>query len=371
MRLVRFGIALLALVPPAGCRSISLMPSSRSAAVPATASRDDVVALVNRNVTGVEGHAGLKSWRCTQAKFQMASMPMAADGTVIVEAPHSFRMRVSHPIGGGDELDVGSNTQEFWIWQKDMPNLLTARHEDMPLALHHFRIPFQPDWIMEVMGVTPIDGSLYELRPGAKGQVQLTARGQSPAGDPVRKVIHVDTRHGWVTAHELWSDKGQPIARAELSQHELDERTQTVLPRKIRIHWPEADLDLRITLKHLEINPPQLPEMVWQLPQKGGCPKLDMGEYARRQTGTPASPIQNVSDVQPQRESSVQPAVDQSPFPRSAALDAADLGARPFPDLATAPPPAASTAPSTTLPPRDQSAPLEPPGRVRLNDIGS
>lgn len=365
MRLAPLCIAAAALLSAAACRSISVWPNAGQRAAPVSAtSKEQIVALVNRNVSGDDGEA-LKSWRCMQAKFQMAPMPMAADGTVIVEAPRSFRLRVSHPIGGGDELDVGSNPEQFWIWQKDMPNLLTAQHADMGLALQHFRIPFQPDWVLEVMGVVPIDGAQYELRPAGNRHVELVARSQSPAGESVTKVIRVDPRRGWVTAHELWGENGRAIAAAEFSDHEPDPRSNVVLPRKIRIHWPEAELDLRITLKHLEVNPPQLPELVWQLPHKAGSQPLDMGDYARRHLG--AEPIQRVEHGIPQADAAAAPAAELPAVPQSAALDAHDDGARPFPGAAPAAVPA--SPPPTPLP--ADSAPLAPPGRVRLNNIGS
>ena len=288
MRIACSCIAALALLTATACQSLKLRPALVTPAVSSTATRDQVVALVNRNITGVEGQPGLTSWSCKQARFDLGPL-MKASGVVMVKAPHSFRLRVSNPIGGGDELDVGSNDQQFWIWQKGMdpPAILTAQHKDMGLALEHFRIPFEPDWIMEVLGVVPIEGSQYELRPAnQRGQMELVAHTKSKTGDPVRKVIRVDTKRGWVLGHELWREPGKLIASAAYSDHQADKLTQVMMPRKIHVRWPEADLNLGIELRHLEVNPPQLPELVWTLPQKPGCRELDMGAYARRGKGS-------------------------------------------------------------------------------------
>jgi len=406
-----------------GCRSFQLRPSFGARDVVASAaSKDEVVALVNRNITGRPESGGLISWRCMQAKFQMPPMPGCAPGTIIVEAPRNFRLRVAHPIGGGDLLDVGSNPEEFWIWQKEMnpPYLLTSHHDDLPLALQQFKVPFQPDWIMEVLGVIPIDGSRYELHatPG-KPWMELATTGIAPSGETLRKVVRVDTRRGWVLEHLLWGANGKLIASAELSDHRLDPATQIVTPRRIRIHWPEADMDLKITLDHLEVNPPHLPELVWQVPQKPGYKRVDMGAVARQRLG--ASAIQHVEFEAPSTPAgrAIAPAsppagagsppistlpagaglppgaplgsgampsrLQGSADPATAAAEAA--GPPAFPgtyagEIAGAPqpppfpagtsPPAGVPAPAGNMVPvREASAPLPPPGRVRLDALGS
>lgn len=380
MQTIAYCLLAGAAVVACGCRSLQLRPSLASRDVVAsTASKDEVVALVNRNITGTEQHGGLMSWRCMQAKFQMPPLPGWAPGTLLVEAPRNFRLRVNHPIGGGDMLDVGSNHDEFWIWQKEMnpPYLLTSHHEDMPLALRHFKVPFQPDWIMDVLGVIPIDGSRYDLHPApGKPYMELAATCQSPSGESMRKVVRVDTRKGWVIEHLLWGPGGKLVASAALSDHRIDPATKIVTPRRIRIHWPEADMDLKITLDHLEVNPAEIPALAWQVPQKAGYRRLDMGAFARQQSA--GREIQFVEHEVPAR----------NPSP-AAGVPTTDAGPRPFPDLngsrvdaAAQPPefPEASPRPSgsvlpasrqQSLPLRDNSVPLPLPGRVRLDALGS
>ncbi|MFV0446787.1 MAG: hypothetical protein ACK5Q5_24715 [Planctomycetaceae bacterium] len=359
--------AALVLLCAVGCGSFQLGSKFGRDTAASTATREQMVALVNRNVQGVNGNPGLKSWRCMQARFEVGPL-MKASGTVIVEAPHSFRMRVSNPLGGGDELDVGSNNDEFWLWTKgqEPPAILMAKHEDLGPALNHFKIPFQPDWIMEVLGVVPIEAEEYELRsPPNSRLLELVSYSRAVTGQRVQKVIRVDPKRGQVTAHELWGENNKLIARAEFSDHRADKQTQVLMPRKIRVHWPEADLNLGITLDHVEINPPQLPELVWTMPTKPGCRTIDMGAYARAQTGSGGNgePIQRV-EHEPARDSRLDepvPTLDSRP-PRTAALEPAPAGARPFPGAATPLP--HSAAPSTSEP-----APLPATGRVRLDSL--
>ena len=312
--------------------------------------------MLNENVTGTpESGGGVESWRAMNVDFKMGAIPVPAHGQIHVQTPKNFRIMVSHPIAGTELLDVGSNTDEFWIWQKEMnpPYLLTAHHEDMPLALQHFRVPFQPDWLMEVLGVIPLSAEELEMhRIPDRPQLELASYRLAPDGSKVRRVIRVDTQQAVISGHILWGADGHMIASAKLEAHELDQRTGAMLPRIIRVNWPEADLNLKMVLKDLEVNPGPLPAVVWQVPHKNGFRQLDMGAWARsQQTGReiqyvehealpdfgqpPAFPEQTQPFFQ-------QPAAEQLPY---------DSG--------------------TPLPTRGQLDTLEPPGRVRLSNPGS
>lgn len=361
--------AALALLTASACQSINIRPREWGRAPSfANLAKDDVVAIVNRNIAPTGQQPALTSWRCMQAKFQMAPIPVAADGTIIVEAPHSFRMRVSHPIGGGEELDVGSNNDEFWIWQKEMnpPAVLTAHHEDMDMALQHFKIPFQPDWIMEVLGVIPIDGSQYELRtvPGSR-HVELITDSRGANGEPLVKIIQVDPRRSWVIGHELRGTGNKLVASAKFQGHRAEPPSGVILPREIYIDWPDAELNLKISLKHVEVNPPQTPG-AWQLPHKPGFQKLDMGDYARRLDATHS--LQNVRSDPPVTNTAAQStpanAVAETPAPSMRGTS----GARPFPGMDAPSPvaPISGRAPPNTGP----ATPLPSTGRVRLDSLG-
>jgi hypothetical protein len=386
MRPVLLLSAIVAATAVAGCRAFQYqLPSMARQTISPEATAGDVVALVNRNVTGQAERGGLISWSASDVKFSMAPMPMPVPGTIVVEAPRNFRMRVSNPLSGGDELDVGSNADEFWIWQKDMnpPYLLTAHHEDMPLALQHFRVPFQPDWIMEVLGVVPVEPEGYELHPSPqKGYVELVANRQSPTGAPLRKVIRVSSRDGTVMAHQLWGQDGQLVAEAELEQYRADPVTKIVMPGVVRIRWPAADLNLKMSLGRVDVNPVHLNDMYWQVPQKNGFRRLDMGAYARSQSSglDGVRHVEHETPLPQQGGSRAAPPAGPQPVPSAAA----PASPAPFPD-SMAPPvreasfqqPAAafpvtppSAAPGRPLPARDQSVPADAPGRVRLDSLG-
>lgn len=364
MRLILVSLAALWLLA-GGCSSMQLRPWGQNA-VSSTATKEQIVALVNRNIEGVNGRPGLTSWSCMQARFEMGPL-MKASGNVIVQAPNSFRLRVFPPLGGGDLLDVGSNNDEFWIWQQGMedqgtPLMLTAHHQDMGVALQHFKIPFQPDWIMEVMGVVAIDAAQYELRQAPSSrQLELVSPTRLATGQRVQKIIRVDPKRGQVTGHELWGENNQLIARAEFSDHRADKATQVLMPRKIKVHWPQEDLNLGITLDHVQVNPPHLPELAWTMPEKPGVRKIDMGAFARQAAGA-AHDIQPV-EHEPRLESRLDPSIrpGNAAPPRAAEAQAEPGGARPFP----------GGAPMEGIPANPAAeSPLPSSGRVRIDALG-
>ncbi len=82
-------------------------------------------------------------------------------------------------------------------------------------------IPFQPDWLIEALGVVPIDPKqVTRMEPGETHQtVNLISELLSPSGQPVQKVIRVDLRHGVVLGHYLYDANRRLIAKADLGKH--------------------------------------------------------------------------------------------------------------------------------------------------------
>lgn len=412
MRTVQTGWLLtIAAMFAVGCRSLApQMPLMGGTAIPVDATKAEIVAIVNRNFNERGDKPGLSAWQAEDVSFSTSMLPgVRVPGMVIVEAPRNLRLRVQNPITRGDELDVGSNSEEFWIWQKDTnpPYLFSSKHEDLPLALEHFRLPFQPDWIMEVLGVVPIDENSYTLQPSPeKGFIDLVAEQQSPTREAVRKVIRVDMRKGCVTEHSLWSESGKLLAKAELDSYRVDPKTKMAIPGTVRINWPDSNLKLAMNLGRVEVNPSYLPEVYWQLPQKNGYTHVDIGARIRAQQQQYGKSLgiemaghqATVPDTRPRAE----PPVTAGPLPFPETTPTAPRGSSVDP-FGHAAPPVAPPAPSgpasfssqapafpgepvpsthqpvsidriipvenRPLPPRDNSLPPDAPGRVRLDSL--
>lgn len=262
-------------------------------AISPSISKDQLVAHLNRNIQGSATTSGIAAWRSTNAKITATGMPpgISVPASIAVEAPRNFRLRVSEPLTRAEALDMGSNAEEFWFWAKDAhpQQVVTISHSDLPAAQRELRVPFDPDWLMEVLGVIPIDASKVTMTRGRADAPTLELISETPTvdGTPIRKVIRVDACHGIIREHALYDSRGILIARAALAGHRIDQTTGLIVPHVVSFDWPAMRQSMKMVLGNVELNPSQTPLSVWQVPTKPGAPRFDLsqmlGANARRQ----------------------------------------------------------------------------------------
>jgi len=238
-----------------------------AAVLSADATCDQVIAHLNSNVERCTG------WRSTDVKVSSNDIVLSATASMAVESPNRFRMLVS--MMGADLADLGSNHERMWIWMrppKDEPSyVLTCAHKDLAIAQQRMPIPFRPDWLMEVLGVIPFDPATFELEStsGDAGEFLLVSNQTASDGTPVTRRISVDARRGVITGHALWAtsaDGGvsRMVAEARLSDHRRDERTGVMLPHKIELSYPDAQAEMTLAIKDIEVNPTGVAPSTWQ-----------------------------------------------------------------------------------------------------------
>jgi hypothetical protein len=153
-------------------------------AISPSITKDQLVTHLNRNIQGSATSSGIASWRSTNAKITATGMPpgISVPASIAVEAPRNFRLRVSEPLTRAEALDMGSNHDEFWFWAKDAQpqQVLTISHSDLPAAQRELRVPFDPDWLMEVLGVIPIDASKVTMTRGRADAPTLELISETP-----------------------------------------------------------------------------------------------------------------------------------------------------------------------------------------------
>lgn len=240
-------------------------------------SQDELVDHLNRNVTQ------LIAWRSTNVDIQAHGVPVRLSAILAVESPRNFRL-VAKTISG-NEADFGSNTERFWFWMRrsEPKHVFTALHDEWDAVGANVPIPFQPDWLMEVLGVIPIDATqvTLERNPNDPKTVSLVSQRQTPDGRRVRRVMRIETCYGHIVAHELYDEAGTLIGRADLSDYQTDPDTKAELPHKIHLEWPQAQLDMTLHIGSIEVNPTNLPDRMWQMPDIPGYPTLDLARMSR------------------------------------------------------------------------------------------
>lgn len=282
-----------------GCASFTLWRPKEPALAKADpplqpkSSAEDILARLNENAYSEYSPNGLKSYRCDDVQVRLKGVPAPMRASIVVEAPRNLRLRVAHPLTGGEAVDLGSNDEKFWFWAKDSQpaNVLVCSHDQIAAATQvtTLPLPFRPDWLMEVLGVSPVSGSGYEVRrPNQRSHiVELVSVQRTPDQKPVRRIVKVDMIRCVALEHRIESIEGQLIAKATLSRHFLDPETRLILPRQISIDWPAAgqELALNLVFTSVDFNAPAQSVAMWTVPKVPGFPEFDIGAYAVKQLG--------------------------------------------------------------------------------------
>lgn len=244
----------------------------------------DLVAYLNRNIDQIN------AWRCMNVSIKphgWMGLAPTLSASIAVERPRNFRLIATIPTG--NVADLGSNDERFWFWMRDdkEPMLLTARHERLAVAQRQLAMPFEPDWLIEALGVIPIDENEieFEKHPTDPKRVFFRRKRQAPDGSRVELVSTVDTCSGVIVDHSLTDRTGRIIALANMSEHMRDGKTGPVLPHQVELAWPQAKMGLRLVMGAIEMNPEALSAKQFEMPEIADCPVHDIGGEETQQAG--------------------------------------------------------------------------------------
>ena len=267
----------------AGCRTTARKPVDpwRGARLPKQITTHELVQHVNRTAEQ------LGSWRCNDVKVKLGRVPMPVSARMAVSSPRNFRLQVGALTA--ELADIGSNADRMWFWLRQGgafgDSVCTVRHAEFADAqrlctANGVSMPFQPDWLLEVLGVVPIDPNAVTLDrdPSNAGIYWLTGRQVGGDGRQTTRVVSIDAGRGHVLAHMLFeTDSGRPLAKAELNDYRRCQETGLVLPHKITLDWPEGGVQhMTLNLGRIDVNP-GLPEQLWVMPKKQSVLNLATG----------------------------------------------------------------------------------------------
>lgn len=257
--------------------------------VPPHATAEELVTYLNQNVDKLQG------WRASRVSLRANGIRLSAD--IAVEKSRHLRIVVNSVAG--NELDLGCNDDVFWFWAKRSPDraVMYASHEELDLVRDTLQIPFEPDMLMEALGVAAIPLEGTTLEPGGNRTSRLISNHVLANGKTIRKVITVDTCHGRVLEHSVWDASGRRIAHATFSNHRLDPESGVILAHHIQLEWPQAEVSLAMDLGHVEVNPVGMPEQIWQMPSMPGYPVKNLRDVAMQRGGPQQRPSQLPPEV--------------------------------------------------------------------------
>ena len=200
-------------------------------------------------------------------------------GKMVCEKPRNFRLVAE--VLGKYEADIGSNKDEFWYWiARDNPPLLVhCSYADLERGVK-IPFPFQPEWVMEALGIGSYDQALnYRVVPQAR-TLELVTETVSQ-GKRVQKVTVFNRAPSRVQVrdHILRDARGQEICSA----HILDAQNinGTMVPREMVLSYPAEKLELKMRLfsdgRDISVNRPLDRTGVFQRPNLTGVRTLNLG----------------------------------------------------------------------------------------------
>jgi hypothetical protein len=249
-------------------------PAPRLAAAPKA---DDLVAYLNRNaqpITSIEAKDVLLTAKQNGTDPIDLTSYLACQKGARPGTPPNFRLQGT--LFGNSEVDIGSNSEEFWFWIKrsapDAPVYhCSYANYDAVAKRGAMPFPIKPEWVVEALGMAEYDPrAKYEMQE-SKQTYDLIQRTTSAKGDQLVKVIafHKAPRAGTSAgtsqvAHHLLYEvdaKGKyqlvcsAVVEDSLAVAAGGGKT-SVLPTKVRLNCPKEKVELVINLGKPQVNVP-------------------------------------------------------------------------------------------------------------------
>jgi hypothetical protein len=187
---------------------------------------------------------------------------------MITDKPRNFRL--SAGTLGNQVVDLGSNEQEFWYWisKANPPYQVYCSYKDLKEGrVSQMPFPFQPEWVMESLGLGPYGPPEKYQVESDRETVKLVEKTTSPEGKAVRKVIvfkraRVSPPNAQVTDYLLLDDvSSKEVCAAHVREAQLDTRTNAVVPKRLELRWPDEKLRVDMHMGVTTVNTQVLPQM--------------------------------------------------------------------------------------------------------------
>lgn len=235
-------------------------------------------------------------------------IPALRSGVMVAQKPKNFRMQAGFALGG-DQLDIGSNSQEFWMYVKQpKPTYLFCSHADFPKVQDELPVPFEPDWALQALGLTTYDTTkAYEVETSDKNRVYyLKWPDTTPAGQKVMKVVEFagDASEGTqpqVRRHRIMSqtttgwqtDLLAEIHKVTVLDGGVDPQTQqrvnVQVPTEVTLEWPQQKVRLALSLGKAKLNASESAALFSKPASIDNANPVNLADF--RSNGSPSSLI--------------------------------------------------------------------------------
>jgi len=252
--------------------------------------------------------AAIQSIEFDRVRISTESGPLlqqavSLEGDLYCAKPRLFRLRAGLRVTPGEEVDVGSNAQYFWVYAKRAqdPNFMYCSHDDYASGKVQLPIPFDTEWVLQALGMTTYDpAAKYTVETRQKErEYALVSECQTPQGVRVRKitVLTADMDNSStpiVKKHVVMDARGVPIATAEVrkvktvqagTDPQTGKPTVVQIPTDLLLTFQGPDnqkMKLSLLLDKETINPPsdeRKQQYLFTLPKINGSNPVNLDDY--------------------------------------------------------------------------------------------
>ncbi len=242
------------------------------------ATRDQIVAAVNQNSSRIQS---LSVTGATITIPDMLSLPLLS-GNIAAERPGRFRLTAG--TLAGQEIDLGSNDELFWMWvrRNQPPAVYFCRHAQFANSNIRQVMPVEPSWLLAALGIVDLDpaGVFAGPLPSPRGEGTVELRSWMPsASGTLQRVTVIDARRALVLEQHIYDQAGTTLLASAVAESlRYYPVEQVSLPERVSIQLPTANLRLKINLGTVQINRLTADrQQLWTLPTFDGYPQYDLG----------------------------------------------------------------------------------------------
>ena len=292
----KFGLALMLALSVSGCawNSGSIAPKRPVVGKTAVVDVDDFVARHNANADKIQTLVAKPAVEIDARGVRMSELRAGTEGRLAMERPQNFKL-VLELAGQKKVADIGSNDQEFWFW---VPNerdrsIYWCNYSDLDRT--GVAVPFQPDWIVESMGLKAIsseEASQIKVKTGPEaGTSTLTFAPTRVGGEIYHRTLVVNNRDLRIKEHRILAADNRTVvleaALSDYTDYDLPETRAAVetcfLANSIRLDWKRERIAFDVKMKEVRINEfsPTKSAALFVAPEIEGYERRNLAEMNR------------------------------------------------------------------------------------------
>ena len=265
MKAARHILLAMAALGLGGCVALnrsSIAPKPRPVAE-RTFDLDDFIAEHNKNAESIQS---LEAKPSIGMKSKMRGGH--GDGRLAMVRPKNFKLEIYSSAINRNIANIGSNDEEFWFWVQgsDDPSIYWCNYSDLESSA--LSVAFQPDWIIEAIGLKPITpeeaDSIRVERTNDPNASALAFRPTISHGQTFQRVMIVSNYTRRIKEHHIYEGKGQQktlLAQAIVSKYiEFDlEKSESGafqschLPENVKLEWKKDQLTLDVVMRKEDV----------------------------------------------------------------------------------------------------------------------